>query len=203
VFSENDTPQPQDAYGRTKREAENVLAAIARTHAMELVVLRSPLVYGPGVKGNFERLMRYVAAGFPLPLGSVENRRSLIYVGNLAHAIVACLEKPEAAGRTYLVSDGHDLSTPDLVKAIARALHVKPRLVSCPVDLLRRVASCLGRSAEVARLTQSLRVDITRIRAELGWAPPHGVTEGLAETARWYDSRVNDRARVEEAHRAL
>jgi nucleoside-diphosphate-sugar epimerase len=202
-FNENDAPQPQDAYGRTKREAEDVLISIARTHAMEVVVLRSPLVYGPGVKGNFERLMRHIAAGVPLPLGSVDNRRSLIYVGNLAHAILTCLEKPQATGRTYLVSDGHDLSTPDLMKAIARALHVKLRLLSCPVGLIRMTAGCVGKSAEVDRLTQSLRADTTRIRAELGWAPPYSVSEGLDETAQWYHARVNDEARVQEAHRAL
>ena len=202
-FGEHDAPQPQDAYGKTKREAEDVLAAIGRTHAMEVVVLRSPLVYGPGVKGNFERLMRYVAAGIPLPLASVDNRRSLIYVGNLAHAILACLQKPQAAGRTYLVSDGHDLSTPDLMTAIAHALHVKPRLFSCPVGLIRMTAGWFGKSAEVARLTQSLSADTTRITAELGWAPPYSVGEGLRETAQWYHSRVNDEARVEEAHRAL
>lgn len=202
-FRETDTPCPEDPYGRTKRDAEDLLMRRGREQPIEIVVLRSPLVYGAGVKGNFERLMRAVAAGVPLPLGAVQNRRSLIYVGNLADAIVAAIEKPQAPGRTYLVSDGEDMSTPELVRAVARALHAKPRLVTCPLALLKFAAMCMGKSAELARLTDSLCIDSTRIRNELGWTPPYSVTEGLSDTARWYHARVNDGARVEEAHRAL
>jgi nucleoside-diphosphate-sugar epimerase len=143
-FSENDPPAPEDAYGETKREAEELLKALGREHGMDIVVLRSPLVYGPGVKGNFERLMRLVASGLPLPLGSAANRRSLVYLGNLADAILSCIQRPQAANRTYLVSDGEDLATPELVTALAHALQVKPRLVRCPFALVRIAAACLG-----------------------------------------------------------
>jgi len=202
-FRETDSPCPEDPYGRTKQEAEELLFRLACESPMEVVVLRSPLVYGPGVKGNFERLMRYVAARVPLPLGSVDNRRSLIYVGNLADAIIACVERPQARGRVYLVSDGEDMSTPDLIRAVGHALHVQPFIVRCPVRWLALLARSAGRSAELARLTNSLAVDMTRIQHELGWTPPYSAAEGLRVTAEWYHSRVDDRARAEEAHRAL
>ena len=202
-FQETDPPCPENPYGRTKREAEDLLFALARESALEVVVIRSPLVYGPGVKGNFERLMRYVARRFPLPLGSVDNRRSLIYVGNLADAILKCLERVEANGRVYLVSDGEDMSTPELLRAVGHALHVEPFIVPFPVAWLRGLAGMTGRSAELARLAGSLVVDTTRIRRELGWTPPYSAADGLRATAEWYHSRVNDRARADEAHRAL
>jgi nucleoside-diphosphate-sugar epimerase len=203
AFQETDTPCPEDPYGRTKRDAEDLLLRLARESALEVVVIRSPLIYGPGVKGNFERLMRYVARRLPLPLGSVDNRRSLIYVGNLADAILKCLERVEANGRVYLVSDGEDMSTPELLRAVGHALHVEPFIVPFPVAWLRGVAWMTGRSAELARLAGSLVVDTTRIRRELGWTPPYSAADGLRATAEWYHSRVNDRARADEAHRAL
>jgi nucleoside-diphosphate-sugar epimerase len=196
-FCETDPPRPEDSYGETKLEAEDFLKTLASRAPMEIVIVRSPLVYGPGVKGNFERLMRYVASGVPLPLGSIRNRRSLIYVGNLADAILACMERPQAAGRTYLVSDGEDMSTPELVGALAQALRLKPRVLSCPVRLLQAVANHTGKSAEIARLTHSLAIDTTRIRHELGWTPPYSAAYGLRETARWYYAHVNGKARAE------
>jgi len=189
-YTEDDTPRPEDSYGISKREAEETLARIAADTGIETVVLRPPLVYGPGVKGNFLRLMSIIARGVPLPLASVANRRSLIYVGNLASAIVSAIDVPRAAGKTYLVSDGEDLATPELARSIARALGVGARLLPCPPLLLRAAASFSGRSAEVGRLTGSLQVDSSRIRRELGWQPGFSVEQGLAETARWYRAQA-------------
>lgn len=185
-FTESDPPQPEDAYGISKWEAEQVLRRIAEKTGLEIVVLRPPLVYGPGVKGNFLRLMKIVARGWPLPLASVKNQRSLVYVRNLVDVIVRAVEAPQAAGQTYLVSDGEDVSTPDLVRAIARALAVRPRLLPCPVALLRAATALAGHGDEAARLVGSLQVDSSKIRRELGWRPPHTLEQGLAETARWF-----------------
>ena len=188
-YTEEDAPRPEDAYGVSKWEAEQALARAAAENRLEVVVLRSPLVYGPGVKGNFLRLMNLVVRGAPLPLGAVDNRRSLIYVGNLSDAIVTAIDAPRAAGRTYLVADGEDVSTPDLVRALARALGVKARLPPFPLAALRLAAAIAGRRAELARLTGSLQVDSSRIRRELDWRPRCGLAQGLAETARWYYSK--------------
>jgi nucleoside-diphosphate-sugar epimerase len=184
-YTEDDTPQPEDAYGTTKWEAEQTLRAIGREMGLEVVILRPPLVYGPGVKGNFLRLMRLVSRGWPLPLASVRNQRSMMYVGNVVDAILTCIKAPAAAGRTYLVSDGHDLSTPDLVRALARCLGVAPRLYPFPPSLLMLGAGILGKREEATRVLGSLQVESSRIRKELGWQPPDTIEEGLAETARW------------------
>lgn len=188
-FTERDVPRPEDAYGRSKWETEQALARIAAETGLEVVVLRSPLVYGPGVKGNFLRLMDVVARGTPLPLSSIENRRSLVYVGNLADAIVKTIDAPGTAGRTYLVSDGEDVSTPDLVRSLAQALGVRPRLLPCPPALLKFGAALAGKRAELARLTGSLQVDSSRIHRELLWQPRYTLAQGLAETARWYHAQ--------------
>jgi nucleoside-diphosphate-sugar epimerase len=188
-FTENDTPRPEDAYGVSKWEAEQALAGAAAKAGLEVVILRSPLVYGPGVKGNFLRLMNLVARGTPLPLASIRNRRSLVYVGNLVDAIIGAIEAPRAAGRTYLVSDGEDLSTPDLARAIARALGVNARLLPCPPVVLKLGAALTGKRAELARLSGSLQVDGSAIRRELDWRPRFSLASGLAETARWYHAQ--------------
>jgi UDP-glucose 4-epimerase len=188
-YTENDAPAPEDPYGVSKWEAEQALARIAAETGLEVVVLRSPLVYGPGVKGNFLRLMNAIARGVPLPLGAVANRRSLVYSGNLAAAMVAALDSPQAAGKTYLVSDGEDVSSPDLVRALAQSLGAKPRLVAVPPAALGVAATLAGKRSEFARLAGSLRVDSSRIRRELGWRPPFTLAQGLEQTARWYHSR--------------
>jgi len=189
-FAENDLPRPEDAYGISKWEAEQELLRISRATGLEIVVLRPPLVYGPGVKGNFLRLLELVARGVPLPLASVHNRRSLVYLGNLVDAIVTAIRAPQADGQTYLVSDGEDVSTPVLIRAIARALDVRARLFPCPVALLRAAAALVGRGEEAARLTGSLQVDVSKIRRELGWQPRYTLAQGLEETARWYREAV-------------
>ena len=188
-YAEDDAPRPEDAYGVSKLEAEQALARLAAGTGLEIVVLRPPLVYGPGVKGNFLRLMDIVTRGAPLPLGSVVNHRSLVYVGNLVDAITKAIDAPQAAGRMYLVSDGEDVSTPDLIRGIARALEVKPRLFPCPPLLLKIAGMLSGRGAEVARLIGSLQVDSSRMRRELGWIPRFRLEQGLANTARWYRAR--------------
>lgn len=185
-YTEEDAPRPEDAYGISKTEAERALAGIASETGLEITVLRPPLVYGPGVKGNFLRMLGLVARGVPLPLGAIDNRRSFIYLGNLVDAIVQALDVPRAAGRTYLAADGEDLSTPALVRAMAAALGAKPRLVPFPLALLKVAASLAGRGAELARLAGSLQVDSSRIRHELGWQPPYTVSQGLERTAKWY-----------------
>jgi len=188
-YAEDDAPRPEDAYGVSKLEAEQALARVAAETGLEVVVLRPPLIYGPGVKGNFLRLMNWVARGWPLPLASVDNRRSLIYLGNLVDAIIAAVNAPQPIDQTYLVSDGKDVSTPGLVRRIAAALGVRPRLLPCPIALLRLGAAALGRGDDATRLLGSLQVDSSRIRRELGWQPRFSLDEGLGETARWLKSR--------------
>lgn len=179
-------PQPEDAYGQTKWEAERALRGVEKHLGMEAVVLRPPLVYGPGVKANFLKLVDLVARGVPLPLGAVHNRRSLVYVENLVDALIVAGSHAAAAGGTFLVSDGEDVSTPQLVRALATALGVRPRLLPLPPVLLRTAGRLLGREAQVKRLTGSLHLDSQVIRDVLGWRPPRTLEDGLAATVAWY-----------------
>ena len=188
-FTEHSAPQPEDAYGVSKWEAEQFLSAVARDTPLETVILRPPLVYGPGVKGNFLRLMHWTARGMPLPLDSCTNRRSLIYIDNLVDAITTAGISPTAAHKTYLVSDPEDVSTPGLIQAIAAALKVTPRLFPCPTALLMAAATTLGKREEMRRLTGSLQVDSSKIRSELNWNPRFDLAQGLARTAQWYYSQ--------------
>jgi len=187
AYAESDTPHPEDIYGRSKLEAERAIEAIAARGSMEYVAIRAPLVYGPGVKANFLRLMRWVDHGVPLPLAVVRNRRSLVYLGNLVDAIALCVEHPEARG-TFLVSDEECVSTAELTARIARTLGRSARLVAVPTALLKLAGALTGRSGEVQRLTVNLIVDATRIQRLLGWQPRFSLDEGLAETAKWYRS---------------
>jgi nucleoside-diphosphate-sugar epimerase len=187
-FRADDAPAPQDRYARSKWEAERALARVAADTGLEVVVLRPPLVYGPGVRANFLRLLRLVDRCLPLPFGAIRNRRSLVYLGNLVDLIVLAASSPRAAGRTLLVADGADLSTPQLINEIGRALGVKPRLFSIPAPLLRLAGAATGRRPEIERLVESLAVDIAETRAALGWQPPQAPSEGFAHTARWYRS---------------
>ena len=181
AFDEAARPAPQDAYGLSKHEAEQGLRQIAAETGMEVVIIRAPLVYGPGVKANFASLVRGVRRGWPLPLGAVRNRRSLVGLGNLVDFIVTCTTHPQAANQTFLVSDGQDLSTADLVRALARATGVPARLPSVPVWALHGAAALLGKGDAVQRLCGNLQVDITKAREVLGWAPPVSVEEGLRQ----------------------
>jgi nucleoside-diphosphate-sugar epimerase len=182
-FTETSPLSAEDPYGRSKVEAELGLARVARGTQLETVVLRPPLVYGAEARGNFARLMRLVHRGIPLPLGAVRNRRSLVYVGNLVDAIVRSLDRPGAGGQTFLVSDGKDVSTPELVRRMARALGRPARLIPVPPALLRIGGALAGRRDDVARLVDDLVVDSSHIRVALEWTPPYTLDQGLAETA--------------------
>lgn len=179
-FNESSPLAATDPYGRSKAEAERGLAALAANGGLEPVILRPPLVYGPGARGNFARLVRLVERGVPLPLGAVRNRRSLVFLGNLVDAIVLSVDHPAAARETFLVSDGEDVSTPELVRRIARALGKSARLVPVPLALLRLGGVLTGRADDVARLLDDFVVDSSRIRVRLGWRPPFTLDEGLA-----------------------
>ncbi len=190
-FTRDDAPRPLDAYGISKHEAEEALQLIGADTGMEIVILRPPLVYGPGVKGNFLRLLQAVARGTPLPLASIRNQRSLVYVGNLVDAIVTCIDAPAAAGKTWLVSDSEDVSTPELIRKLAAALGKRPRLLPWPPALLHCVATLFGKQAAVMRLTGSLVVDSGDLRRELGWQPRYSLDQGLNATAQWYHQGQN------------
>ena len=188
-FRAGDPAAPQDAYGLSKFEAERALFDTAERTGLEVVVLRPPLVYGPGVRGNFLSLLNLCHRAPPLPLAAIDNRRSLLYVGNLAAAVRACLDHPAAAGRVFLARDGEDVSTPALIRAVAAALGRPARLFPVPPPLLRVAGRVAGKSATVARLLDSLAVDDGEIRGDLDWKPPFTLTQGLQETAAWFTSR--------------
>lgn len=185
-YRADDLARPGDAYAISKWEAEQALSQIARETGMDVVVLRPPLVYGPGVKGNFLRLMRAIEKRHPLPLGAIQNRRSLIYLGNLVNVVRLCLVHPEAPGKTFLVSDGDDVSTPELIRRIAAAMQRRPFLVPVPVAWMEWAGATLGKRAAVDRLIGSLAVNIAPIQETLGWQPPFTMQSGLAATAQWY-----------------
>lgn len=186
-LTEFDTPSPQDPYGISKWEAEQALLVGAAETGLEVVILRPPLVYGPQVKGNFAQMVRVLRRGIPLPLASIGNLRSLIYLGNLVDALIVCASHPAAAMQTYLVSDGEDVSTPDLLRRLGAAMRQKVRLVNCPVGLLRLGGKLINKSMQVERLTGSLCVDSEKIRRELGWYPPFSLAQGLSATAESLD----------------
>lgn len=169
-------------YELTKLEAEKALEEVSRETGLELVVLRPPLVYGPGAMANFALLARAITKGLPLPLGSIHNRRSFIYVGNLCSAIAACLEHPEAPGGVFELGDGPPLSTPDFVRAMGRAVGRPARLLPCPPALLRGLGRALGRGPAADSLTRDLVADDAPIRAQLGWRPPLALGDALAAT---------------------
>jgi nucleoside-diphosphate-sugar epimerase len=179
AFTETDAPNPQDAYGQSKHEAEQGLRQLSVDTGMEVVIIRPPLVYGPGVKANFAALMRAVRRGLPLPLGAVHNQRSLVALDNLVDFIVTCITHPQAANQTFLVSDGQDLSTTELVRGMAQAAGVPARLLPMPVWALQAGAALLGKGDAVQRLSGNLQVDMSKARSLLGWVPPVSVEEGL------------------------
>lgn len=183
-FTERSPLSPSDPYAVSKRDAEAALREVSSRTGLEVVMIRPPLVYGPGVKANFLSLVAIVKRGLPLPLASVTNRRSFVGVDNLVDLIVVCLTHPAAAGEAFLVSDGNDLSTPELIRRIAAANRCPARLWPVPVALLTGLAAVTGRSHAIERLTGSLSVDITRTRELLGWTPPCSVDEQLTRMTR-------------------
>ena len=179
AFTEVDVPNPQDAYGQSKHEAEQGLRQLSADTGMEVVIIRPPLVYGLGVKANFAALMRAVQCGWPLPLGAVHNQRSLVALDNMVDFIITCITHPQAANQTFLVSDGQDLSTTELVRGMAQEAGVTARLLRVPVWALHAGSSLLGKGDAVQRLCGNLQVDISKARSLLGWVPPVSVEEGL------------------------
>ena len=186
TYTEKDRPMPADPYAISKYEAEQILQEIIKKTGLNVVVLRPPLVYGPHVKANFLQLLKVVDMGIPLPFANVRNQRSLIFLENLLDAIVTCIHHPKAARKTYLLSDGIDTSTPELIQKTASALGRPVRLFPFSLNLLRLLAKISGRSEAVNRLLNSLAIDSSRISTELDWTPRFTMAEGLAETAAWY-----------------
>lgn len=183
AFKPEDAPAPTDAYGWSKFEAEKVLFALGRETGMEIVVIRPVLVYGPRVKANFESILRWMDMGIPLPLGAINNRRSLVAVNNLVDLITTCVAHPRAVNQVFLVSDGDDISTTELLRRVAAALGRKTRLLPVPGSWLCAVSQFAGRGELGHRLCHSLVVDITKTRTLLDWSPPVGMREALRLTA--------------------
>lgn len=190
-FNSTAVPTPMDPYGLSKQEAEEALRNIAEDTGMEVVIIRPPMVYGPGVKANFLSMMRWLNKSVPLPLGAIRNQRSLVAIGNLVDLVVTCIDHPAAAGGTFLVSDGADVSTPQLLRSIAQALGKKAWLL--PVtDVAAQGGGCLCRKKAMAqRLCESLQVDIGPTRQALGWVPPVSVDDALRQTADYYLDNQN------------
>jgi nucleoside-diphosphate-sugar epimerase len=186
AYAASDEPSPQDAYGVSKWLGEQAVMKIGAATEMETIIVRSPLVYGPNVRANFLRLMRWVDEEWPLPLGAIENSRSLVSIWNLCDFLLHVSKHAAAPGRIWMVSDGEDLSTPELIRRLAAAMHRRVRLLPVPPRLLQLAGGLLGRKAEVARLCGSLAVDIAQTRRETGWSPPITVDEAIARTVEWY-----------------
>lgn len=177
-FLSSDAPAPEDPYGLSKLEAERGLIQLADT-GMEVVIIRPPLVYGPGVKGNFASMIKLVEKGLPLPLGAIHNKRSLVGIDNLVDLIIRCIDHPAAANQVFLAGDGEDISTTELLRGVGRAMGKPARLIPVPAGLLQFGATLLGRKAMAQRLLGSLQVDISKTRELLDWKPPYTVEEGL------------------------
>jgi UDP-4-keto-D-QuiNAc 4-reductase len=186
AFRADDVPQPQDDYARSKLEAERRLLAVAATSGMAASIIRPPLVYGPGVRANFLRLLSLAHSGLPIPLASIINTRSMVSVWNLCDLICALVLHDQPMSGVFLVADSEGISTAELVRRLARMMGRPARLFAVPVGALRAVAALTGRSAELNRLCSSLVVDMAETRTLLGWAPPLSLDEGLERTVRWY-----------------
>lgn len=189
-FKASDVPAPVDSYAISKFEAEIALQNIGRESGMEVVIIRPPLVYGPGVKANFLSMMRWINCGLPLPLGSIRNKRSIVALANLVDLVVTCISKPAAAGQVFLVSDGEDLSTTQLLRRMAFALGKTSKLLPVPVVVLKVAAYLLGKSNFYARLCGSLQVDIRHTQDVLDWTPPLSADQALRQTADYYRSSL-------------
>ncbi|TBV08274.1 UDP-glucose 4-epimerase family protein [Phytopseudomonas dryadis] len=178
-YNASDAPAPEDAYGQSKQEAEQGLVQLASETGMEVVIIRPPLVYGPGVKGNFASMIKLVEKGLPLPLGAIHNKRSLVGIDNLVDLIICCIDHPAAANQVFLAGDGEDLSTTELLGGVGKAMGKPARLIPLPTGLLQFGARLLGKKAMAQRLLGSLQVDISKTCELLDWKPPYTVQEGL------------------------
>ena len=179
VFSHKDLANPQDLYAKSKLEAEKILWDISSRTGLEVVIVRLPLVYGYGAKGNLARLIKLVKSGIPLPLSLVQNQRSMIGIDNLVDLLNHCIDHPNASGKTFLASDGEDLSTPELIKLIASSMGRKPNLFPLPIFMLKFLGSIFGKSEEINRLVGSLRIDNSYTKEILNWTQPISVEEGI------------------------
>ncbi len=188
-YTEDNQVTTVDPYGKSKWEAEQALLQLAQETGLEVVILRPPLIYGANVKANFLQLFKIVNRQIPLPFALVDNSRSLLYVGNLVDAIITCIDHPNAKNQIFVLSDGEDLSTPDLIRRIAKSLNKPANLLPIPPSLLKLVGQITGKSDAIARLLGSLQVDSSKIRQTLDWKPPYTVDEGLQATADWFKSR--------------
>lgn len=185
-FLADDTPSPMDEYGISKYEAEEALKRIAKELGMEFVIIRPPLVYGPGVKANFFSMMQWLSKGIPLPFGSINNKRSLVALGNLADLVATCTEHPLAANQIFLAGDGESLSTTELLQLMGRALDRPAKLIPIPQKILKVVFIIMGKKKLAQRLCSSLQVDISKTKEMLNWMPPVSVEEGLRKTAEYF-----------------
>ena len=185
-FKYNDISQPEDAYGISKWETEKALLEISKQTGLEVVIIRPPLVYGEGVKGNFFRLLDIVYKQIPLPFASVNNLKSMVAVDNLVDLIICCIDHPKASGKTFLVSDGEDLSTSDLIIKLSKFMDKSPRLFQVPQLIIQLIGRLVGKSLEVKRLLGSLRVDNSYTREILGWSPALSLDEELKKVVKWY-----------------
>jgi len=190
-YRETDAPRPCDRYSISKHEAEEALKEVSRSTKMDAVIIRPPLVYGPGNAGNFLRLLNMVWKRMPMPLASIRNRKSFIYIGNLADALTSCAFHPNAAGKTYLVSDGQDISTTVLIRQIGDILGKPTKMFALPASLIRFLCILTGRKSIADKLLNSVIVDTSTIRQELKWSPPYTLSQGLRETSDWYRSTMN------------
>jgi nucleoside-diphosphate-sugar epimerase len=190
-YRETDAPAPADPYGVSKLEAEEGLRLLGAETGLEVVIIRPVLVYGPGVKANFESMMKWLSRGIPLPLGAIRNHRSLVALDNLVDFILTCTQHPAAADQTFLISDGEDVSTTQLLQKLARALNAPARLLPVPEWMLTMSARWVGKGAFSQRLCGSLQVDITKARSLLGWHPVVTVDQGLRETAEHFLNERN------------
>jgi len=182
-FTADETPAPSDPYGISKREAEEGLRQLAAQTGLEVVIVRPVLVYGPGVKANFRSMMNWLSKGVPLPFGAIHNKRSLVALDNLVDLLVTCIDHPAAANQTFLASDGHDLSTTELLQRLGKALGKPARLLPVPAAWLKGAATLAGKGGLAQRLCGSLQVDSGKARTLLGWQPPLDVDQALRATA--------------------
>ena len=185
-FKHNDIAMPEDAYGVSKLEAEKVLRELSDRTGLEIVIIRAPLVYGEGVKGNFLRLLNLTNKKIPLPFARINNIRSLVGLDNLIDLIICCIDHPKAAGQIFLISDNESISTPELIKRIGAAMGKSTRLFPVPLSIFKLLGRLMGKSYEVDKLLGSLMVDSSHTRQILGWKPILSLDDGLNKTVQWY-----------------
>jgi len=188
-YSEKDTPNPIDPYGQSKWEGEQGLLKLSQETGLEVVIIRPPLIYGSNVKANFLQLLKIIDKRIPLPFGAINNARSILFVDNLVDAIITCINHANAKNQTFIVSDGEDLSTTDLIRRLGKALGKSPLLLPIPGKLLRLTTKLLGKADIGDRLLGSLQVDSSKIRQMLDWTQPYTVDQGLQATADWFKTR--------------